>query len=118
MKRHLRSAPCLGSRWLRLKTNNGVKPSNSASSAYIGFDLEIETRALPRDPTLAIRAEKTFLEGDYGLPGIKAALDNRVTGDELTAAYQRALDALDECSALVKVGLSPTRRQPSARFSS
>ncbi len=82
--------------------------------AYINFDLEIETRALPRDPTLAIRAEKTFLEGDYGLPGIKAALDNRVTGDELTAAYQRTLDALDECSALVKVGLSPTAAAISA----
>lgn len=82
--------------------------------AYVNFDLEIETRALPRDPALAIRAEKTFLEGDHGLPGIKAALDARLDGDPLTAAYQRALDALDECSALVKVGLSPTAAAISA----
>lgn len=82
--------------------------------AYVNFDLEIETRALPRDPTLAIRAEKTFLEGDSGLPGIKAALDSRLSEAELTAAYQRALDALDECSALVKVGLSPTAAAISA----
>ena len=76
--------------------------------AYINFDLEIESRTLPRDPALAVRAEKAFLDGQIGEPGIKAALDARLTGEELTAAYQRALDALEECSALVKVGLSPT----------
>ncbi len=76
--------------------------------AYINFDLEIEARALPRDPSLAIRAEKTFLDGGNGLPGIKTALDSRLAGEELTAAYQRALSALEECAALVKVGLSPT----------
>jgi high-affinity iron transporter len=76
--------------------------------AYINFDLEIEARTLPRDPALAIRAEKAFLDGQSGKPGIKAALDARLTGEGLTAAYQRALDALEECSALVKVGLSPT----------
>ena len=76
--------------------------------AYINFDLEIESRTLPRDPTLAIRAEKTFLDGGHGQLGIKTALDSRVTGEELTAAYQRALTALEECAALVKVGLSPT----------
>jgi len=75
--------------------------------AYIGFDLEIESRTLPRDPTLAIRSEKTFLDGSMGAPGIKAALDSRLTGDELAASYQRALDGLDQCSALLKVGLSP-----------
>jgi len=75
--------------------------------AYINFDLEIESRALPRDPALALRAEKTFLDGGNGELGIKTALDGRVTGEELTAAYQRALNALEECAALVKVGLSP-----------
>ena len=76
--------------------------------AYINFDLEIESRVLPRDPALAIRAEKAFLDGQSGKPGVKAALDARLTGEALTAAYQRALDALEECTALVKVGLSPT----------
>jgi high-affinity iron transporter len=84
------------------------KAEQARVDAYVNFDLEIESRTLPRDPSLAIRAEKTFLEGSAGKPGIKAALDSRQQGDELTAAYQRALDALDECSALVKVGLSPT----------
>ena len=76
--------------------------------AYINFDLEIESRVLPRDPALAVRAERAFLDGQSREPGVKAALDARLTGEELTAAYQRALDALEECTALVKVGLSPT----------
>jgi len=82
--------------------------------AYINFDLEIESRALPRDPTLARNAEKTFLEGSLGKPGIKAALDSHLEGDELAAAYQRAFDGLDACTALVKVGLSPTAAAISA----
>ena len=84
--------------------------------AYINFDLEIEARTLPRDPTLAMRAEKTFLDGGHGAPGIKAALDARLPGEELTAAYQRAFEALEECSALVKVGLSPMAATISAVF--
>lgn len=82
--------------------------------AYINFDLEIESRALPRDPSLAMRAEKTFLDGGHGNPGIKTALDSRLGGDALAASYQRALDALDECTALVKVGLSPAAAAISA----
>lgn len=82
--------------------------------AYVNFDLEIESRALPRDPSLAIRAEKTFLDGDHGKLGIKAALDGRLSGEALDASYQRALDALDECTALVRVGLSPTAAALSA----
>jgi high-affinity iron transporter len=84
--------------------------------AYINFDLEIEARTLPRDPALAVRAEKAFLDGQRGQPGVKAALDARLTGDELTASYQRALDALEECAALVKVGLSPTAATIGAVF--
>jgi high-affinity iron transporter len=84
--------------------------------AYINFDLEIESRTLPRDPALALRAEKAFLDGQRGEPGVKAALDARLTGEELTASYQRALDALEECAALVKVGLSPTAAMIGAIF--
>lgn len=75
--------------------------------AYVNFDLELESRAMPRDPALAISAEKTFLDGSPGKPGIAAALSSRLTGDELTAAYQRSLDALDETASLLRVGLSP-----------
>ena len=84
--------------------------------AYINFDLEIEARTMPRDPALAMRAEKTFLDGGYGAPGIKAALDARLTGKDLTASYQRAFEALEECSALIKVGLSPMAATLSAVF--
>ena len=84
--------------------------------AYINFDVEIESRTMPRDPALAIRAEKTFLDGQHGKPGIKAALDARLAGDELAASYQRAFEALEECSALIKVGLSPTAATISAIF--
>jgi high-affinity iron transporter len=84
--------------------------------AYINFDLEIEARTLPRDPALAMRAEKTFLDGGHGKPGIKAALDARFTGEQLISSYQRAFEALEECSALIKVGLSPTAATISAVF--
>src|SRR4029453_8864260 len=59
--------------------------------AYINFDLEIESRTLPRDPALALRAEKAFLDGHDRKPGIKAALDAKLMGDELTSSYQHAL---------------------------
>jgi high-affinity iron transporter len=75
--------------------------------AYVNFDLELESRAMPRDPGLALAAEKTFLDGAQGQPGIAAALSMRLKGDELTASYQRAFDALDETASLLRVGLSP-----------
>lgn len=75
--------------------------------AYVNFDLELESRAMPRDPNLALAAEKTFLDGAPGQPGIAAALSLRLKGEELTAAYQRAFDALDETASLLRVGLSP-----------
>lgn len=75
--------------------------------AYVNFDLEIEARALPRDPALALAAEKAFLDGERGQPGIKALLDARASAEELQAGYERALAALEECVSLLKVGLSP-----------
>ncbi len=76
--------------------------------AYTNFDLEIESRVLPRDPELATRAERSFLDGGAGGLGIKATLDQRAKGDVLDAAYARTLSELDECVALLRVGLSPT----------
>ncbi len=76
--------------------------------AYTSFDLEIESRVLPRDPGLATRAERSFLDGGASGPGIKATLDQRAPGAELDAAYERTLKSLDECVALLRVGLSPT----------
>lgn len=76
--------------------------------AYTTFDLEIETRVLPRDPVLANDAERSFLDGKTGQPGIKTVLDQRAKGETLDAAYARTLAALDECVALLRVGLSPT----------
>lgn len=76
--------------------------------AYTSFDLEIESRVLPRDPELATRAERSFLDGGASGLGIKATLDQRAKGEVLDAAYGRTLSALDECVALLRVGLSPT----------
>lgn len=75
--------------------------------AYVNFDLDIEMRVLPREPRLAIRAEKSFLDGTPGNPGIKTALDSRLHAEGLEAAYRRALESLDECVALARVGLAP-----------
>lgn len=76
--------------------------------AYTSFDLEIESRVLPRDPELGARAERSFIDGGAEGPGIKATLDQRAKGPALDAAYERTLKHLDECVALLKVGLSPT----------
>lgn len=75
--------------------------------AYINFDLDIEMRVLPREPSLAIRAEKAFLDGGGSQPGIKSALDARLDSAGLQAAYQRALALMDESVALCRVGLAP-----------
>lgn len=81
---------------------------NLRLEAYTTFDLEIEARTLPRDPDLALRAEKTFLDGTSAQPGIKAVLDSRTRGESLNKAYAQTLAALEECHALLKVNLSPT----------
>jgi len=74
--------------------------------AYTTFDNDIEKRVLPRDYALGIKTERSFLDGQNG-KGIKAALDARLKGAELEAAYQQTLDNVKECQSLLKVGLSP-----------
>lgn len=82
--------------------------------AYINFDLDIEMRVLPRNPALAIRAEKAFLDGGDGEPGIKAALDGHLDAEGLQASYQRALALMDKSVALCRVGLAPASATVSA----
>jgi high-affinity iron transporter len=74
--------------------------------AYTAFDSEIEIRVMPRNPTLAIHTERSFLDGQ-GQPGIKALLDRGAPMDELTIGYENTLKNLDECVALLKVAVSP-----------
>jgi high-affinity iron transporter len=74
--------------------------------AYTSFDSEIEIRVMPRDPTLAIQTERSFLDGQ-DQPGIKALLDSGAPMNQLTDGYARALRNLDECVALLKVSVSP-----------
>jgi len=75
--------------------------------AYTNFDLEIEIRALPRDPTLAMKAERAFLDGAHNQPGIKAVLDARERSEALSAAYQTAIDLTNQCGALLQMAVSP-----------
>jgi high-affinity iron transporter len=75
--------------------------------AYTTFDTELEKRVLPRDPELGLRAERSFLDGQDDQPGIKALFDQRTKGPALEAAFTRTLTAVDQCSALLKVNLSP-----------
>jgi high-affinity iron transporter len=75
--------------------------------AYTTFDLEIEARTMPRDPDLALRTERLFLDGGKNQPGIKAALDARKSGPALAASYQAALDGMEECAALLQMSISP-----------
>jgi len=75
--------------------------------AYTTFDTELEKRVLPRDPELGLRAERSFLDGEENQPGIKALFDQRTKGPALEAAFARTLAAVDQCTALLKVNLSP-----------
>jgi high-affinity iron transporter len=74
--------------------------------AYTSFDSEIEIRVMPRNPTLATKTERSFIDGQAEL-GIKALLDANAPIDQLTAGYERALKNLDECVALLNVSVSP-----------
>jgi high-affinity iron transporter len=75
--------------------------------AYTSFDSEIEVRVLPRNPALATRTERSFIDGADGTPGIKALLDRAAPVPELTAGYDRALKNMDECVAILRVAISP-----------
>ena len=75
--------------------------------AYTAFDTEIEARVLPRDPDLARKAERSFLEGDGYQLGIKALLDRHAPMDQLEAAYDRTLTLLAQCTEMLKVAVSP-----------
>jgi high-affinity iron transporter len=75
--------------------------------AYTAFDTEIEARVLPRNPDLARKAERSFLEGDGYQLGIKALLDRHAPMDQLSAAYENALANLGQCTELLKVAVSP-----------
>jgi high-affinity iron transporter len=75
--------------------------------AYTAFDTEIEARVLPRDPDLARKAERSFLEGDGYELGIKALLDRHAPMDQLEAAYDRTLNLLAQCTEMLKVAVSP-----------
>jgi high-affinity iron transporter len=75
--------------------------------AYTSFDSEIEIRVLPRNPELARKAERSFIDGQGEEPGIKALLDRRAPIEELTQGYQRALNNMEECAAVLKVAVSP-----------
>ncbi len=91
-------AAALGDRWQEAETLR--------AGAYAAFDAEIEARLLPRNPELALRAERLFLDGRDG-QGIKAALDRRAPAKELNAVFDRALRALDESVAVLQVAVSP-----------
>lgn len=75
--------------------------------AYTLFDLEIEMRTIPRSPSLALRAEKSFLDGTDGVPGIKAAIDKKLPADELRSSFQKTAALVEECEALLSENISP-----------
>jgi high-affinity iron transporter len=105
---------------ITLEVRTGLKNSLAAAQAgrwseaeslrvdaYTTFDTELEKRVLPRDPELGLRAERSFLDGEENQPGIKALFDQRTKGPPLEAAFSRTLAAVDQCTALLKVNLSP-----------
>ncbi len=88
------------------KAGHWAEAESLRLDAYTSFDSEIEIRVMPRNPTLATKTERSFIDGQAE-PGIKALLDSGAPIDKLTAGYERALKNLDECVALLNVSVSP-----------
>jgi high-affinity iron transporter len=88
------------------KAGHWKEAESARLDAYTAFDSEIEIRVMPRDPSLATKTERSFLDGQEE-PGIKALIDRGASYDELSSGYERALKNLDECVALLKVSVSP-----------
>jgi high-affinity iron transporter len=97
----------LGSSLAAAQAGKWAEAETFRLDAYISFDLELEKRILPRDPELALRGERSFLDGSSGQPGIKAALDARLRGPALSAAYERAIKSVDDVVSMLKVNISP-----------
>jgi high-affinity iron transporter len=98
----------LGSSLAAAQSDQWESAESQRMDAYTAFDTEIEARVLPRDPDLAMKAERSFLAGDGYQLGIKALLDRRAPMDQLEAAYERALASLAQCTEMLKVAVSPT----------
>ncbi len=91
------------------KADQWQEAENQRLDAYTAFDTEIEPRILPRDPELARRVERSFIDGQPPeQQGLKALLDRRAPMDELEAAYDQALNGLDNSVSLLKTAVSPT----------
>ena len=90
------------------KADQWQEAESQRLDAYTGFDSEIEPRVLPRDPELARKVERSFIDGGENEAGIKALLDRRAPMDELEAAYTQAINGLDTSVGLLKTAVSPT----------
>ena len=91
------------------KADQWQEAESQRLDAYTAFDTEIEPRVLPRDPELARRVERSFIDGQPPeQQGLKALLDRRAPMDELEAAYEQALNGLDNSVSMLKTAVSPT----------
>ena len=90
------------------KADQWQEAENQRLEAYTAFDTEIEPRVLPRDPKLALRVERAFIDGaPPETLGIKALLDRRAPMEELEKAYTDTMDGLDGSVGLLKTAVSP-----------
>ena len=90
------------------KADQWQEAESQRLDAYTAFDTEIEPRVLPRDPELARKVERAFIDGTPPAElGLKALLDRRAPMDELERAYGQALDGLDGSVGMLKTAVSP-----------
>ena len=90
------------------KADQWQEAESQRLDAYTAFDTEIEPRVLPRDPELARKVERAFIDGTPPAElGLKALLDRRAPMDDLEKAYGQALDGLDSSVGMLKTAVSP-----------
>ena len=90
------------------KADQWQEAESQRLDAYTAFDTEIEPRVLPRDPELARKVERAFIDGTPPAElGLKALLDRRAPMEDLEKAYGQALDGLDASVGMLKTAVSP-----------
>ena len=90
------------------KADQWQEAESQRLDAYTAFDTEIEPRVLPRDPELARKVERSFIDGTPPAElGLKALLDRRAPMEQLEKAYGQVLDGLDSSVGMLKTAVSP-----------
>lgn len=76
--------------------------------AYSYFDPDIEQRLVPRSPTLSLKLESLFWEGNAKRPGLGRLLELQAREEQLQTVVVEMKEELNKASELLQAKLGPT----------